>query len=63
MTQVRYLESVKYQEGGVMFDFVAGQAYEVSASTLDHVARGIAVEIEDDPVPEVAADSTEIPAA
>lgn len=53
MTQVRYLESVKYQEGGVMFDFVAGQAYDVSASTPDHVARGIAVEIEDDPVPEV----------
>ena len=53
MTQVRYLESVKYQEGGVMFDFVGGQAYDVSASTLDHVARGIAVEIEDEPVPEV----------
>jgi hypothetical protein len=73
MAKVRYFESVKYQQDGVMFDFVAGHVYEVSASTPDHVGRGIAVAVEDEPAPEVAqeapaalevvADPVETPAA
>ena len=52
MAKVRYLETVKYQEDGVMFEFADGQVCDVSASTPDHVARGIAELIDDEPATE-----------
>ena len=58
MPKVRYLETVKYQQDGAMFEFDVGQTYAVSAATPDHVARGIAELIDDEPAPEAAGEAS-----